>query len=35
MPADYRPNDVSGAITNQNLIIPAGTAKIGATESQH
>jgi multidrug efflux pump subunit AcrB len=26
------PNDVSTAITNQNLIIPAGTAKIGATE---
>src|SRR3954470_11796582 len=26
------PNDVSAAIGNQNLIIPAGTAKIGATE---
>src|SRR5437764_1584568 len=26
------PQDVSTAITNQNLIIPAGTAKIGATE---
>src|SRR5438067_4014602 len=26
------PNDVSTAIGNQNLIIPAGTAKIGATE---
>src|SRR5207237_1147229 len=26
------PADVSTAITNQNLIIPAGTAKIGATE---
>src|SRR5262245_50553198 len=26
------PNDVSMAIGNQNLIIPAGTAKIGATE---
>src|SRR5947209_4564177 len=26
------PNDVSTAITNQNLIIPAGTAKMGATE---
>ena len=26
------PNDVSTAISNQNLIIPAGTAKIGATE---
>src|SRR6202163_1869146 len=26
------PSDVSAAITNQNLIIPAGTAKIGATE---
>ncbi len=26
------PNDVSMAIANQNLIIPAGTAKIGATE---
>jgi multidrug efflux pump subunit AcrB len=26
------PNDVSAAITNQNLIIPAGTAKMGATE---
>jgi multidrug efflux pump subunit AcrB len=26
------PNDVSTAIANQNLIIPAGTAKIGATE---
>src|SRR6266478_1807494 len=26
------PNDVSTAITNQNLIIPAGVAKMGATE---
>src|SRR5215475_2735558 len=26
------PNDASTAITNQNLIIPAGTAKMGATE---
>src|SRR5262249_37580292 len=26
------PNDVSTAIANQNLIIPAGTAKMGATE---
>src|SRR5258706_1172270 len=26
------PSDVSAAIGNQNLIIPAGTAKIGATE---
>jgi multidrug efflux pump subunit AcrB len=26
------PNDVSAAISNQNLIIPAGTAKIGDTE---
>jgi multidrug efflux pump subunit AcrB len=26
------PNDISTAISNQNLIIPAGTAKIGATE---
>jgi CzcA family heavy metal efflux pump len=26
------PNDVSAAIGNQNLIIPAGTAKMGATE---
>src|SRR5260370_16953577 len=26
------PNDVNTAITNQNLIIPAGTAKMGATE---
>ncbi len=26
------PNDVSTAISNQNLIIPAGTTKIGATE---
>src|SRR5438876_2641730 len=26
------PQDVSTAITNQNLIIPAGTAKMGATE---
>src|SRR5882724_2608423 len=26
------PSDVSLAITNQNLIVPAGTAKIGATE---
>src|SRR5436305_2203770 len=26
------PNDVSAAISSQNLIIPAGTAKIGATE---
>src|SRR5258707_5245601 len=26
------PNDVSTAITNQNLIIPAGTAKMGDTE---
>src|SRR5947209_4019488 len=26
------PNDVSTAISNQNLIIPAGTAKMGATE---
>src|SRR5437763_5869379 len=26
------PNDVSTAISNQNLIIPAGTANIGATE---
>src|SRR6266403_58070 len=26
------PSDVSTAITNQNLIIPAGTAKIGSTE---
>src|SRR5947209_10119321 len=26
------PADVSAAITNQNLIIPAGTAKLGATE---
>src|SRR2546421_6251443 len=26
------PNDVSTAITNQNLITPAGTAKMGATE---
>src|SRR5213078_2487857 len=26
------PNDVSAAITSQNLIIPAGTAKMGATE---
>src|SRR5271166_2804919 len=26
------PNDVSSAISNQNLIIPAGTAKIGAAE---
>jgi multidrug efflux pump subunit AcrB len=26
------PQDVSTAISNQNLIIPAGTAKIGATE---
>src|SRR5437773_2793911 len=26
------PNDVSAAITNQNLIIPAGTAKMGAIE---
>src|SRR5947208_5724634 len=26
------PNDVSTAITNQNLIIPAGSAKIGDTE---
>src|SRR5712671_2237063 len=26
------PNDISTAISNQNLIIPAGTAKMGATE---
>lgn len=26
------PSDVSNAITNQNLIVPAGTAKIGDTE---
>src|SRR4029077_9089841 len=26
------PQDVSTAISNQNLIIPAGTAKIGSTE---
>src|SRR5437588_9175415 len=26
------PSDVSTALTNQNLIIPAGTAKMGATE---
>ena len=26
------PNDVSAAISTQNLIIPAGTAKFGATE---
>src|SRR5437016_5178486 len=26
------PNDVSTALTNQNLIVPAGTAKMGATE---
>src|SRR5712691_5659364 len=26
------PSDVSTAVTNQNLIIPAGTAKMGATE---
>src|SRR5207237_2075009 len=26
------PSDVSAAITNQNLIIPAGTAKMGTTE---
>src|SRR5436853_4677963 len=26
------PNDVSAAIASQNLIIPAGTAKLGATE---
>src|SRR5947207_13450186 len=26
------PNDVSAAISNQNLIIPAGTAKMGPTE---
>src|SRR6266853_1224669 len=26
------PSDISTAITNQNLIIPAGTAKMGATE---
>src|SRR5947209_1057249 len=26
------PNDVSAAIANQNLIVPAGTAKIGGTE---
>jgi multidrug efflux pump subunit AcrB len=26
------PNDISTAISNQNLIIPAGTAKIGANE---
>jgi multidrug efflux pump subunit AcrB len=26
------PSDVSAAITNQNLIVPAGTAKMGATE---
>jgi multidrug efflux pump subunit AcrB len=26
------PSDISTAITNQNLIIPAGTAKIGTTE---
>src|SRR6266853_1281141 len=26
------PNDVSTALTTQNLIIPAGTAKMGATE---
>ena len=26
------PNDVGTALTNQNLIIPAGTAKMGATE---
>src|SRR6266436_2518599 len=26
------PNDVSSAISNQNLIIPAGTAKMGTTE---
>src|SRR5882762_9478032 len=26
------PSDVSTAITNQNLIVPAGTAKMGATE---
>src|SRR5262245_41885632 len=26
------PNDISTAITNQNLIVPAGTAKIGDTE---
>src|SRR5438445_9895345 len=26
------PQDVSTAVSNQNLIIPAGTAKIGATE---
>src|SRR5438105_2238381 len=26
------PNDVSAAISSQNLIIPAGTAKMGATE---
>src|SRR5204862_4802479 len=26
------PNDVAAAIGNQNLIVPAGTAKIGATE---
>src|SRR5438309_5079070 len=26
------PSDVSTAITNQNLIIPAGSAKLGATE---
>ena len=29
---DLSPNDVSTAISNQNLIIPAGTAKIGDTE---
>src|SRR6266404_2586392 len=26
------PSDISAVLTNQNLIIPAGTAKIGATE---
>ena len=26
------PNDISTAIANQNLIVPAGTAKIGDTE---
>src|SRR5437868_5684137 len=26
------PSDVSAALTNQNLIVPAGTAKMGATE---
>src|SRR5437899_1020288 len=29
------PSDVSAAITSQNLIIPAGTAKIGDTEHNH